>query len=170
MRLLSAGQSHEQLLFLRQTVKDSGAGVQGHSRTPADNARALLQVHQLQQHDFSFDAAVKTVAKAELASPTTLRAAHKRFTFTGSLEKPEDRRSHPDHPFYRDSGPSLEAQLLIHRELHDVKLNNVFGSCTTLCIEGWTSIKAQVNSECAIAMRCSAMLIRVLCLVFFAVN
>jgi transposase len=39
----------------------------------------------------------------------------------------------PRHPFYSgESGPSFAAEQLIHRELHEVTLNNVFQSCTTL--------------------------------------
>jgi transposase len=116
-------------------LKEEGVGKQGHSRSATDNTRALLHVAVHQQHGLSFDAAVKAVATAELASPTIIRAAHKQFAFTGSLERPADRRSHPHHPFYSELGPSLKAQQLIHSELHDVKLNNVFESCSTLCSE-----------------------------------
>jgi transposase len=129
------GLSTEQLSQLRSMLKEDGIGKQGHSRSASDNARALLHVSVHQQHGLSYDAAVKATAQAELASPSTLRTAATQLVSTGSLEKSHDRRSHPDHPFYRDSGPSLQAQLLIHRELHDVKLNNVFESCTTLCSE-----------------------------------
>jgi transposase len=129
------GLSHEQLKALRTMVKESGTGVQGHSRSPVENARALLHIHSHQQHGLSYDAAVKTTAHAELASPVTLRSAVQQFTTTGTLREPEDCRSHPLHPFYSGRGPSLAAKQLIHRELHDVKLNNVFESCTTLCNE-----------------------------------
>jgi hypothetical protein len=120
---------------LRSEVKDSGTGVQGHSRSPAENARALLHVAVHQQHGLSFDAAVKATATAELASPSTLRSAAKRFVSTGALIAPRSpvARSHPLHPFYSgESGPSLAEEELIHRELHEVTLNNVFQSCTTL--------------------------------------
>ena len=129
------GLSTEQLSRLRSMLKEEGIGKQGHSRSVSDNARALLHVSMHQQHGLSYDAAVKATAQAELASPSTLRTAATQFVSTGSLEKPEDRQSHPHHPFYSERGPSLEAQLLIHRELHDVKLNNIFESCTTLCSE-----------------------------------
>jgi DDE superfamily endonuclease len=120
---------------LRTIVKESGTGVQGHTRTPEENARALLHIHQLQQHGASYDAAVKAAAAAELASPSTLRAASEQFAASGALTppcRPID-RSHPLHPFYiGESGPSFAAEQLIHRELHEVTLNNVFQSCTTL--------------------------------------
>jgi hypothetical protein len=131
----TAGFTHKQLLALRSEVKDSGTGVQGHSRSLAENARALLHVAVHQQHGLSFDAAVKATATAELASPSTLRSAAKRFVSTGALIAPRSpvARSHPLHPFYSgESGPSLAAEELIHRELHEVTLNNVFQSCTTL--------------------------------------
>ena len=100
-----------------------------------ENARALLHVDTHLKTGLSFDEAIKATAHAELASPSTLRAAAKQFFTSGTLIKPEDRRSHPQHPFHFDSGPTSAAQELIHRELHDVKLNNVFESCTTLCTE-----------------------------------
>ena len=130
-----AGFSHEQLLKLRNLVKDSGSGVQGHTRSPVENARALLHVHAHRQRGASFDAAIKATATAELASPSTLRAAQQQFAATGSLAPsptPVD-RSNPLHPFYSgESGPSLAAQLLIHRQLHEVTLENTFESCNTL--------------------------------------
>jgi hypothetical protein len=120
---------------LRAVVKDSGSGVQGHTRSPVENARALLHVHQHRQRGASFDAAIKATATAELASPSTLRAAQQQFTATGTLapsSTPGD-RSNPLHPFYSgESGPSLAAQLLIHRQLHEVTLENTFESCNTL--------------------------------------
>ena len=121
---------------LRSIVKKSGTGVQGHSRSPVENARALLHIHSHQQHGLSFDAAIKAVATAELASPSTLRAAAQQFTSTGALVTPPRTpvdRANPLHPFYcGETGPSFAAEQLIHRELHEVALNNVFQSCTTL--------------------------------------
>jgi hypothetical protein len=116
-------------------VKESGTGLQGHSRTPVENARALLHVAAYQQHGFSSDAAIKAAAGAELASPSTIRAAAKQFANTGTLtaQRTSVARSSPLHPFYSgESGPSFAAEQLIHRELHEVALNNVFQSCTTL--------------------------------------
>ncbi len=116
-------------------MKENGVGVQGHSRTPAENARAMIHVDMHQKNGLTFDKAIKATAQAEHTSPSTLRTAAKQFFTSGTLLKPEDRRSHPQHPFHLPSGPSPSAQELIHRELHDVKLNNVFESCTTLCTE-----------------------------------
>jgi len=67
--------------------------------------------------------AVKTAAAAELSSPSTLRAVSQLFAasivFTPSCT-PVD-CSHPPHPFYlRESGQSLESQLLVHRLLREV--------------------------------------------------
>jgi hypothetical protein len=130
------GLTHEQLLTLRIVVKSSGTGVQGHSRSPEENARAVLHIHAHRQHGLSFDAAVKATAAAELASPSTLRDVTKQFLNTGTLPSPHRTpvsRTNPLHPFYSgESGPSFAAQQLIHGELHEVTLNNVFQSCTTL--------------------------------------
>jgi hypothetical protein len=133
--VIRAGLTHEQLRRLRATVKESGTGVQGHARTPVENARALLHVAVHQQQGLSYDAAIKAAAQAELASPSTLRAAAAQFAAHGTLTPPRTpvARSHPLHPFYTgESGPSLAAEQLIHRELHEVTLNNVFQSCNTL--------------------------------------
>ncbi len=62
---------------------------------------------------------------------------------SGSVLPPHDRRTDPRHPFFSDTGPSLSAEQLIHRKLHDVKLNNVFESCSTLCME----MKVQLGSS-----------------------
>jgi hypothetical protein len=131
------GLSHEQLLSLRTMVKEGGTGVQGHSRSQVENARAIQHIYQHCERGLSLDAAVKAVATAECASPTTLRTAYFTFIETGALPIPSPTvvvsRSNPLHPFYSgESGPSLAAEQLIHRELHEVVLNNVFQSCTTL--------------------------------------
>jgi hypothetical protein len=130
--------SDEQFIRLRSIVKDSGTGVQGHSRSATENARALLHVRSYQQRGMSYDAAVKTAAAAELVSPSTLRAVSQQFAATGALtatRTPVD-RSNPLHPFYiGERGPSLEAQLLVHRLLREVALENTFQSCVTLRTE-----------------------------------
>jgi hypothetical protein len=130
----ATGLSHEQLLELRGVLHSAGLGKQGHSRSKEENARALLHVHQYRQQGLSYDAAIKATAAAELASPSTVRAAAKGFAATGALTPPRTpvNRSNPNHPFYSESGPSLAAEQLIHSELHDVALNNVFQSCATL--------------------------------------
>jgi hypothetical protein len=135
VRVCFAGISHDQLVQLRDMLKEEGIGKQGHSRSATDNARALLHVHAHQQHGLSYDAAVKATAQAELASPSTLRSAAQQFAATGALTPPPTPvdRSNPLHPFYSgESGPSLAAQLLIHRQLHEVTLENTFESCNTL--------------------------------------
>ena len=95
-------------------VKTSGTGVQGHQRTAEENARAVLHVQQHCERGASFDAAVKATATAEVASPNTIRTAVYQFSTTGNLVPREDRRSQRNHPFYKESGPSLAAELLIH--------------------------------------------------------
>lgn len=122
-------------------MKAEGLGKQGHSRSPEENARALLHVHNYQQHGLSCDAAIKATAAAELTSPSTLRAAASQFSFSGSLLA-EDHRSNPKHPFHRDTGPSLAAQIVIHRLLHQVQLENTFESCNTLR----TALAAEANT------------------------
>src|SRR4051812_42782323 len=86
--VFTAGLTHEQLLSLRTIVKESGTGVQGHSRSPVENARALLHVTSHQQQGMSFDAAVKVTATAELTSSSTIRSAYAEFTETGSITPP----------------------------------------------------------------------------------
>jgi len=116
-------------------VKDSGSGVQGHTRSPVENARALLHVHQHRQRGASFDAAIKATATAELASPSTLRAAQQLFTATALLPAPSTAHrgtGNPTHPLHSPAEPSLEAELLIHRRLEAVKERNLYESSTTL--------------------------------------
>jgi DDE superfamily endonuclease/Winged helix-turn helix len=135
MHSVDVGLTQEQLMQLRSVLKGEGFGKPGHSRSPVENARALLHIHAHQQHGLSFDAAVKATAQAELASPSTLRAAAEELNNSGTLTTPRTPvdRSNPLHPFYSgESGPPLAAEQLIHRELHEVTLNNVFQSCTTL--------------------------------------
>ena len=134
-RCSSPGLSHERLMQLRTTVKESGNGVQGHSRTPVENARALLHVAAYQQHGASFDAAIKAAASAELASPCTLRAAAQQFASIGALSTPSTAhrgRGDPSHPLHTPLEPSLEAELLIHQRLEAVKERNLYESSTTL--------------------------------------
>src|ERR1700679_3045375 len=71
---LFAELTHSQLIELREAIKNSGLGKQGHSRTAEENARALLHVHQHRQAGMSYDRAIKHTAAAELASPSTLRS------------------------------------------------------------------------------------------------
>lgn len=97
-----AGLTVDHLTELRRVLHDAGLGKQGHSRSVEENARALLHIHSHQQLGLCFDAAVKAAAKAELASPSTLRNAATQFLDSGaltSLRSPVS-RSHPLHPFY----------------------------------------------------------------------
>lgn len=117
---------------LRSILKAEGIGKQGHTRSASDNARALLHIHSHQQHGLSYDASVKATATAELSSPSTLRAAVEQFTATGTLRTNSPRTS-AAHPFYTgESGPSLAAELILHRLLHNVTLDNTFESSSTL--------------------------------------
>ena len=131
-----AGLSHEQLLAVAQlSLKaDRHGDARTHRAAPPDeNARALQQVAAHQQHGLSYDAAIKATAQAELASPHTIRAAMEQFITTGTLTSPRSPVNRPAaHPLTPREGPSLAAEQLIHRELHEVTLNNVFQSCTTL--------------------------------------
>jgi len=128
---------------LRETLKHAGLGKQGHSRTPEENARALLHVNQYQQAGMSFDAAIKATAAAEVASPATLRAALKEFQTPPESDECIEQESKytdawwndlssPMHPFYHECGPILEAELLIHRIVAQVQDENIFESCTTI--------------------------------------
>lgn len=99
----TTGLSHEQLSQLRSKMKQEGIGVQGHSRSVTDNARALLHVAVHQQHGLSYDAAIKATAAAELASPHTIRVAVQQFSTSGSLPSPSTAhrgRGNPDHPLH----------------------------------------------------------------------
>jgi hypothetical protein len=117
------GLSHEQLLSLRTIVKESGTGVQGHSRATEEKAVALLTVNTLMQElDLSFDAAVKIVAKSHLASPSTLRRASITFTETGTLPIPSTAhrgRGNPNHPLHFPSEPTFDIEIAIHRIMYD---------------------------------------------------
>jgi len=140
--------SHEQLLQLRAMLKEEGIGKQGHSRSPADNARALLHVAVHQQHGLSFDAAVKATAAAELSSPHTIRAAVEQFTSTGAFPPPPTAhrgRGNPGHPLHSDNtdayGPSFEAELLMHKLVHKQKTEGASITSTTIIAE----LRAQLN-------------------------
>jgi hypothetical protein len=93
-------------------------------------------VDELQQRDFSFDSAVKTVAKATLTSPSTLRAAHTQFTTRGTLPTPPTKHrgsgnlEHPRH--ITNSKLTLEGELLLHQLLQDVREKNTQETITTL--------------------------------------
>ena len=125
------GLSHEQLEELKRIANDAKHGQPGRSRSTLDNALALRHVSSHQQLGHSFDVAVKAVAAADLASPSTIRAAHHYFIQNGTLATPNP-RSNPAHPFFSDTGSSLHAEVIIHRLLQAVKLDNTYESLTTL--------------------------------------
>ena len=69
-----SGMSLEQLEELAVMARTEGHGKQGRSRSRAENVTALRHLAQYEQLGLSHDAAVKATSKAELASPTTIRA------------------------------------------------------------------------------------------------
>ena len=141
--MVLAGLTHDQLLVLRTAVKDSGTGVQGHTRNPVENARALLHIHNYQQQGMSYDAAVKAAAAAELASPSTLREVTAHFLNTGALKSPPSTaqrgKGNPTHPLHSSQtdeyGPSYEAELLMHELVHKQKTDGVAVTSTTIAAE-----------------------------------
>jgi hypothetical protein len=131
--------SHEQL---RSVLKDAGVGKQGHSRSSTDSTRALLHVAVLQEHGFSFDAAIKTTAAAELASPCTIRTAAHEFAAAGMLSEPDTSqrgRGNPLHPLHssntEDYGPSLKAEQLMHELIHKQKTEGISVTSTIITAE-----------------------------------
>jgi transposase len=142
--------SHVQLLELRGMLKEDGIGKQGHTRSPSDNARALLHVAVHQQHGLSFDAAIKATAAAELASPHTIRTAVQQFSTSGSLPSPSTAqrgRGNPDHPLHSSNteeyGPSFEAELLMHELVHKQKTEGITVTATTIAAE----LRARLNID-----------------------
>ena len=125
------GLSHEQLEELKRIANDAKHGQAGRSRSTLDNALALRHVSSHQQLGHSFDVSVKAVAAADIASPNTIRAAHRQFLATGTLPTPTP-RSNPAHPFLSDTGSSLQAEITIHRHLQAVKLDNTYEFLNTL--------------------------------------
>jgi hypothetical protein len=80
----------------------------------------------------------------------TLRAVSHQFAAIGALTPPRTPvdRTNPLHPFHLgESGPSLEAQLLVHRLLRQVALENTFQSCVTL--------RTELAAKQAVPRRCS---------------
>jgi transposase len=137
---------------LRSILKDAGVGQQGLSRSATDSARALLHVAVLQErHGFSYDAAIKTTAVAELSSPSTLRSAAQQYAASGVLPDPDTSqrgRGNPLHPLHssntEDYGPSLKAEQLMHELIHKQKTEGI--SITS------TIITAELHKQLAIAV------------------
>ena len=128
---------------MRSILKEAGVGKQGHSRSATDSTRALLHVALLQeQHGFSFDAAIKTAAAAELASPCTLRSAADEFAAAGLVSEPDTSqrgRGNPQHPLHssntEDYGPSLKAEQLMHVLIHKQKTDGISITSTIITAE-----------------------------------
>jgi len=124
-------------------LKEAGVGKQGHSRSATDSTRALLHVALLQeQHGFSFDAAIKTTAAAELASACTLRSAAQEFAAAGMLSEPDTSqrgRGNPQHPLHssntEEHGPSLKAEQLMHELIHKQKTEGISITSTIITAE-----------------------------------
>lgn len=142
---LSLGLSHEQLQQLRTEIKATGVGQQGRSRSDTDLHRAVLAVGVVQQHTtLSFDQSIKLVAEIEVATPRTIRSAVSSFAATGTINPPsaDNRgRSNPDHPLHNTDRYPLEAELTLHRHLHEARQENTFESVDTLLI----TLKQEVN-------------------------
>lgn len=128
--------THEQLLALRTTVKKSGTGVQGHSRSPTEKARGIMHMLQHLAFGLSFDAAIKATAAAELASPFTIRAEYAEFIEAGTLTPPTTSHrgsGNPNHPRHlSNSKLTLQGELIIHQLLQTVREDNTQETITTL--------------------------------------
>lgn len=122
--------SKQQDNHLKLILNESGHGHTGAPRSVLDNAIALRIVYRVMQLGHTLDVAIKAVAAGELTSPSTLRAALAELIATGTLTPVT--RSHHAHPFFCDTGPSLQAEILIHRQLQSVKIDNTYESCSTL--------------------------------------
>ena len=120
-------------------IKTEGEGVQGHSRSVSDNARAFLHIHEHQQRGLSFDSAVKATASAELASPSTIRKSYAEYYSTRTIIPHNTSyrgRGNPDHPNNTDKyGPSLETELLIHSLIDQQRTEGVSITATTIAAE-----------------------------------
>jgi DDE superfamily endonuclease len=123
-------------------VKHSGTGVQGHSLSPVENARALLHIHEYRQHNLSYNEAVKATAKGELTSPSKLRAVQQVFICNGTLPQPSTShrgKGNPNHPLHSDNtdeyGPTLKSELLIHELVHTQKTEGISITSTTIAAE-----------------------------------
>jgi transposase len=138
-----AGMSLEQLEELAKMARAAGHGKPGRSRTLLDNTLALRHLAQYEELGLSHDAAVKATAKAELASPHTIRAAAEQFISTGSMPTVPSTahrgRGNPDHPLHTSNtekyGPSFEAELLMHELVYKQKTEGVSITSTTIAAE-----------------------------------
>jgi hypothetical protein len=116
-------------------VKDSGHGVQGHTRSPVENATGLLLIHEMRSRlGISFNAAVSLTAAGQLTSPSTLRRASSTFNETGTLPVPSTAHrgsGNPNHP-RNTTKLGLAGELILHQLLHTVRESNTQETITTL--------------------------------------
>jgi transposase len=136
--VVSTGLSHSQLTQLRNELKQQGVGHQGRSHSETDLTRAVHGVGVLQQQlHLSLNQSVNLIAATELATPRTIRTAYTEFSSSGSITPPSSEHrgcGNPDHPLHPDKleGLPLEAELTLHRHLHDARENNTYESVPTL--------------------------------------
>ena len=139
---IALGLSHERLKELQRLAEAEGHGQQGRSRSLLDNALSLRHVSSLQQLGLSTDAAIKSVAAADIVSPSTIRTAYNQFKEQGTLpvastaHRGRGNPTHPLHPHNTDEyGPSLEAEILMHQLIHSQKTDGVSITATTFAAE-----------------------------------
>ena len=146
------GLSHEGLQELQRLAEAAGHGQQGRSRSLLDNALSLRHLSSLQQLGLSTDAAIKTVAAADVASPNIIRAVYNQFTQQGTLPTPSTAhrgKGNPDHPLNPINtdacGPSLEGELLMHRLIHTQQTDGVTVTATTIAAELRSQLTVDVS-------------------------
>lgn len=129
------GLTHEQLAQLRNQLYNHGFGRQGRSYTETDATKAALGVGVLQrQLNVSANKAINAVAEMHLSSPATIRNAVRTAATGGTLHKSTEHRGkgNPDHPLFHTDSIPLEGELLLHRQLTDVRLHDTYQSASTL--------------------------------------
>jgi len=136
---LFLGLTHDQLIELRETIKQAGLGKQGHSRTVEENARALLHIHQYQRLGASYTTAVNAAARAEVSSTTTLYSLADEYHSSGTITPPDTSqqgRGNPDHPLHslntEEYGPSLQTELFMHEILCEQNTKDRYVTSITL--------------------------------------
>lgn len=122
--------------LLRAALHSHGAGVKGVQRDGLSHTRYLMHLPQYMALGLSLNEAIKRVSIAEMIRPATVREVTNSFLKHHLLPVDPTPRPRgigsPLHPLYREGGPSLEAEVLIHRHLVTVKEKNFFESSTTL--------------------------------------
>ena len=142
--------SHSQLQELKRIAQSNDHGIRGRSRTQLDNALSLRHVAEFQLAGLTFNAAINAEARADMASPNTIRAAAQTFLTTNTLPtlSTENRgRGNPSHPLNplntEEYGPSLQAEILIHSLIHRQKSEGLSINSTTITAD----LKTQLNIE-----------------------